>query len=616
MQGPSTLEPGCAARSLDKYVIGRCDLEFKKGISKGSCGTVYLGRLRHTDVTIKKVSCRPAGKSESSKPSESTTDLDVTTPDGACHSHEHCLEREAHILSLVRHPNVVMFMGICLQPACLITEWCTLGNLANLIRRAHNEADMSHHLSWPRRLMMAIDIAKGMLVLHTHNKTIVHGDLTTANVLVDVGWRCKVGEFGLSHMEGLPQKYCPSGPANLGNLAPEVIRGDTRSKASDVYAFAMILLELLTLQPAWQGMAQQQIGRTVLDKGERPEIPPISMCQLGAGCNGIGEYVRLIKRCWAQKPEDRPAFETITKTLSLILCGIQESPFPSGPTMQCTEPGRQELIHEGSDFMAPCMVFGQIPQGLRTISLPAPFPPIAGPPTDCYRTISEGHLPNGFSVTRNSEGQLQVSMTDPHPPRLPEDRRRRSADEIEPRQMWQKGASPPPRRAVGEIRPVSLDGLHTRRLSRTGSEGNIQAWNQNSPPPKTAQNAALSPKLAAGGADGKLDRSLQDVMADLRLAQSAEPQAALRHGVNEASDMGPSTVASIGSYTHVLHRHPEDNSRQQAGQSPWLDSWATNIDLLLPPGHWVQHIPEKQPQMAFPIGEMQKPAGCPWGAEE
>ena len=59
--------------------------------------------------------------------------------------------QEARLLASLRHPNIVQFMGLCTEPACIITELCGRGSLTDVIRSAKaSPAD----LPWPRRLDM------------------------------------------------------------------------------------------------------------------------------------------------------------------------------------------------------------------------------------------------------------------------------------------------------------------------------------------------------------------------------------------------------------------------------------------------------------------------------
>jgi serine/threonine protein kinase len=108
------------------------------------------------------------------------------------------LSEEVDVLSHISHPNVVLFMGVVLQPPCVVTEYCPLGSLFDVLRRARQGDQLIvEKLNWLRRVMMAIDAAKGMLALHSHPKVIVHRDLKSPNLFVTGNLTVKVS-VGLS----------------------------------------------------------------------------------------------------------------------------------------------------------------------------------------------------------------------------------------------------------------------------------------------------------------------------------------------------------------------------------------------------------------------------------
>ena len=74
--------------------------------------------------------------------------------------------QEARLLASLRHPNIVQFMGLCTEPACIITELCGRGSLTDVIRRAKAAPAT---LPWQRRLdMVRVD---GVLLLQTRLKS-------------------------------------------------------------------------------------------------------------------------------------------------------------------------------------------------------------------------------------------------------------------------------------------------------------------------------------------------------------------------------------------------------------------------------------------------------------
>ena len=67
---------------------------------------------------------------------------------------------QVSIMSSLRHPNVVMFMGLCLQPPCIVTEFCARGSLYDVLRKARTSQGFAQQLDWSKRLSMALDAAK------------------------------------------------------------------------------------------------------------------------------------------------------------------------------------------------------------------------------------------------------------------------------------------------------------------------------------------------------------------------------------------------------------------------------------------------------------------------
>ena len=54
----------------------------------------------------------------------------------------------------MRHPNILGFLGLCMVPPCLVSEYCTRGSLYDILRDARSSARLARHLTWARRLSM------------------------------------------------------------------------------------------------------------------------------------------------------------------------------------------------------------------------------------------------------------------------------------------------------------------------------------------------------------------------------------------------------------------------------------------------------------------------------
>ena len=106
--------------------------------------------------------------------------------------HSLMILQEAGMMASLRHPNVVMYLGVCMEPPCVITEYCARGSLNDVLKRARYVPALAMQLDWPRRLNMCLDAAKGMMYLHSSEPPIIHRDLKSPNLLVDKHWRVKV----------------------------------------------------------------------------------------------------------------------------------------------------------------------------------------------------------------------------------------------------------------------------------------------------------------------------------------------------------------------------------------------------------------------------------------
>jgi serine/threonine protein kinase len=126
---------------------------------------------------------------------------------------------ESDMLRRLRHPQIVLFMGTCLQgkDMCIITEFIDRGSLFEVLK------DASVTFDWATILKMATDAAKGMNYLHTYSPPIIHRDLKSHNLLVDKNFNVKITDLGLAkfQVEDKTMTFC----GTLPWTAPEVFAG-------------------------------------------------------------------------------------------------------------------------------------------------------------------------------------------------------------------------------------------------------------------------------------------------------------------------------------------------------------------------------------------------------
>ncbi|XP_031494390.1 serine/threonine-protein kinase CTR1-like isoform X1 [Nymphaea colorata] len=204
---------------------------------------------------------------------------------------------EISLLSRLRHPNVILFLGACTKPPHLsmVTEYMEMGSLYYLIHMSGQKKK----LSWRRRLKMLRDICRGLMYIH--RMKIVHRDLKSANCLVNKHWTVKICDLGLSRMMVDAPMRDSSSAGTPEWMAPELIRNEPFTEKCDIFSFGVIMWELCTLKRPWEGIPAMQVIYTVAQEGVRLEIPE-------------GPLGKLISDCWAEA-DQRPGCEEILSRL-------------------------------------------------------------------------------------------------------------------------------------------------------------------------------------------------------------------------------------------------------------------------------------------------------------
>ncbi|GKE51121.1 kinase-like domain, phloem protein 2-like protein [Tanacetum coccineum] len=153
--------------------------------------------------------------------------------------------KEIRFLSCYRHENLISLLGFCTEGGemILVYEHASRGSLDRFVNSAA--------LTWPQRLKICLDAAKGLSFLHDPNgayQRVLHCDIKSANILLDKNMNAKVSDFGLLKMGPANQQYSAvitSASGTPGYCDPLYMKMYSLTKESDVYSFGVVLFEVL-----------------------------------------------------------------------------------------------------------------------------------------------------------------------------------------------------------------------------------------------------------------------------------------------------------------------------------------------------------------------------------
>uniref|UniRef100_A0A2P2L3W1 U-box domain-containing protein 52-like n=1 Tax=Rhizophora mucronata TaxID=61149 RepID=A0A2P2L3W1_RHIMU len=158
---------------------------------------------------------------------------------------------QVEVLSLIRHPNMVLLLGACPEYGILVYEYMAKGSLDDCLFRRGN----TPVLPWQVRFRIAAEIATGLLFLHQNKpEPLVHRDLKPGNILLDNNYVSKISDVGLARLvpavaENVTQYHMTSTAGTFCYIDPEYQQTGMLGVKSDVYSLGIILLQLITCKP-------------------------------------------------------------------------------------------------------------------------------------------------------------------------------------------------------------------------------------------------------------------------------------------------------------------------------------------------------------------------------
>ncbi|XP_065847187.1 LRR receptor-like serine/threonine-protein kinase GHR1 [Euphorbia lathyris] len=235
--------------------------------------------------------------------------------------------KEAKKFANIRHPNVVGLRGYYWGPTqhekLILSDFISPGSLATFLY--DRPGRKGPPLTWAQRLKIAVDVARGLNYLH-FDRAVPHGNIKATNVLLDgPDLNARVADYCLHRLmtqAGTIEQILDAGV--LGYRAPELAasKKPLPSFKSDVYAFGVILLELLSGRCAGDVISGEDGGIDLTDwvrvTGSDCYDPTLAPEMVNPSVEkGMKEVLGLALRC-IRSVSERPGIKTIYEDLSSI----------------------------------------------------------------------------------------------------------------------------------------------------------------------------------------------------------------------------------------------------------------------------------------------------------
>nr|GMD75014.1 probable leucine-rich repeat receptor-like protein kinase At5g63930 [Ipomoea batatas] len=261
----------------------------------------------------------------------------------ACKSDEDEFMKGLNLIASLKHDNLAKLRGFCCSKGrgecILIYDFASKGNLSQYL---DVEEGSSHVLNWPTRVSIIKGIAKGMEYLHSsdaNKPSIVHRNISVEKILLSQQFNPVILDSGLVKLFAEDVVYSAlKVSAALGYMAPEYITTGHFTEKSDVYAFGVIILQVLS-------------GKCMLTTSTRVAAESCNL--LGfidpnlEGRFDESEATKLAKvamACMNEVPENRPTMATVVEEFKEEPCDEQSFVFRIAQDEKCINGGSMKMF--------------------------------------------------------------------------------------------------------------------------------------------------------------------------------------------------------------------------------------------------------------------------------
>ncbi|CAI5961782.1 unnamed protein product [Closterium sp. NIES-65] len=230
---------------------------------------------------------------------------------------------EVELISRAVHRNVMHSEGFCVEKGecMLVLPFYANGSVAS-----RTQGKEGNPMDWHTRMKVARGAAEGIAYMHTDcNPKLIHRDIKAANVLLDENDEAVIADFGLAKEMDVHESHASTAvKGTIGHIAPEYFVSGQCSEKTDVYAFGVFLLELvsgkdvfeLTLPPEAEELLLRDWVANMLRDGKIPEFVDNDLTRLGYDEADVAKMLQVALLCMKHDAVDRPTMDEVAKMLS------------------------------------------------------------------------------------------------------------------------------------------------------------------------------------------------------------------------------------------------------------------------------------------------------------
>lgn len=274
-----------------------------------------------------------------------------------------------HDAAVHHHPNIISLLGTCLTEGLdsfLVFEYARNGSLKDWLHGVlaiKNQFIASCYcfLTWNQRLKICLDVA--MALKHMHHKmepSYIHRHIKSRNIFLDEEFNAKIGSFGLARCaeDDIEGPLYSSNPTTwgLGYLAPEFVHQGVISASLDIFAYGVVLLEILSGKTPISRPDEKGGGSVWLSEKIRCLLKSENADELKEWMdNALGDnysfdsavtLVNLARVCTEEDPSLRPNAEEIVEKMSRM---VEES--NEGEQSLTSESSSKPLVKAAATIM-------------------------------------------------------------------------------------------------------------------------------------------------------------------------------------------------------------------------------------------------------------------------